>query len=372
MWTKLVRTSRRNGLGRRRVGRAATRRDRSLCFERLESREVLSVDLAAIAAHALAPYATAGQTLAVETPVPNHAVTDSSATPTLATSLNGTDTYSLDGKVTYNGSIKSVSIRSYISGTQIYNNLPTWIVIHGRNSSPSSSNLVQLEKALDARLTGDQVLVLDWSSAAASGLFGGAGENYIKPVAAWASAALTTFGLTSNELNLAGHSWGAYVAAELAELEPAGVLAPYQVNSIMALDPATDYPGGSYNPTATNEVNFARNSRISWAFYAYGGLYGSSTTAQTADESFVVKGTDHSKLVNVVADTVARNFGGQFDLDHLLAGTLSTVWVPNSYDSSGRRSSTGKFEAVLTATSNRLGVYSLKYFNGNTEVTVYS
>lgn len=56
----------------------------------------------------------------------------------------------------------------------------------------------------------------------------------------------------------------------------------------MALSPAADYPGGSYNPTAANEVNFARNSKYSWAFYASGDFYGSSTTAQTADESFVV------------------------------------------------------------------------------------
>ena len=91
-----------------------------------------------------------------------------------------------------------------------------------------------------------------------------------------------------------------------------------------------------------------------------------------ADESFVVKGTDHSNLVNVVADALAVDFGGQFELGRLLAGVASTAWVPNSYDSSGRRSSTGKFEAVLTATSDGLDVYSLKYFNGKTEVTVFS
>jgi pimeloyl-ACP methyl ester carboxylesterase len=411
-----------------------------LCFERLEPREVLSADLAAVAVHALAGYAIPGQTLAVQTTVENHGpdaslgfsveyrlskdavfssddmllgtatksglgagspatwsqvltiptsalhdkyyveilvTAGADGTPSNNTAVDSATTSilytSLSGTVTYNGSTKSVSIYSYAgTATPIFDDRPTWIVIHGRNSSPSSSNLVQLETTLDAHSPNDQVLVLDWSKAAASGLLGGAGENYIKPVAKWASGALTSYQITPDELNLAGHSWGAYVAAELAELEPVSALGPAgQVNSIMALDPATDYPGGSYNPTATNEVNFARNSGISWAFYAYGGLYGSSTTAQTADESFVVKGTDHSKLVNVVADTVARNFGGQFGLDRLLAGALSTtVWVPNSYDSSGRRSSTGKFEAVLTATSNRLGLYSLKYFNGITEVTV--
>ena len=404
----------------------------------LEPRELLSVDLAAVAVHSLAGYAVPGQTLTVQTTVTNkgsdasgsfsveyrlskdtafssddtllgtatetalgagstatwnqvltiptsalhdkyhveilvtaaadgtpgnNTAVDSATTSILYTSLSGT--------VSYNGNTKSVSIYSYTgTATPIFDDRATWIVIHGRNSSPSSSNLVQLETTLDGYSPNDQVLVLNWSTAAASGLLGGAGENYIKPVAKWASSVLTSYGITSDELNLAGHSWGAYVAAELAELEPASSLPAGQVNSIIALDPAIDYPGGSYNPTAAGEVNFARNSKFSWAFYASGGFFGSSTTAQTADESFVVKGTDHSNLVNVVANAIAVDYGGQFNLNRLLAGVASTAWVANSYDSSGRRPSTGKFEAVLTATSDGLRVSSLKYFNGTTEVTV--
>ena len=446
MWTKLIPAgwTRRSG---KRAARLAATRCTPLCFERLESREVLSVDLAAMAVALQPPatYAIPGQTLQVQTTLKNqgtntsdvysvkyylskdtsagsaddiplgtvnraaglssgaqdnwvqtvtvpstvthasyylgvvvttttdadpsnNAVASPGATPVLYTKLSGS--------ATYNGSAKSVSIYSYLgTSTPIYDDRPTWIVIHGRNSSPSSSNLVHVESTLDSSSPGThQVLVLDWSSAAYSGLLGGAGENYIKPVAAWASSVLTAYGITPDELNLAGHSWGAYVAAELAELEPASALgAAGQVNSIIAMDPAIDYPGG-YNPTASGEVNFARNSKLSWAFYAYGGFFGSSTTAATADESFVVKGTDHSNLVNVVADTIARNFGGQFGLNQLLplSGAASTYWVPNSYDSSGKRSSSGAFEAVLTATSNGLAAYSLKYYNGTSEVTLYS
>ena len=350
MWRKLVRSGRSGGSRRRHVGHAAPGRGRLLRIECLERREVLSVGLAPLAAGAFADWAMASPTPAVA----NHLLTPSSVAAASVTSLTGT--------VTYNGSVKPVSIHSYIAGTPIQSNVQTWIVIHGRNSSPDSPNLVNLEKTLAAS---DQVLVLDWSSAAASGLLGGAGENYIKPVATWASKTLTAFGLPPDDLNLAGHSWGAYVAAKLAEDE-----AGAKVHSIMALDPAIDYPGGSYNPTAPNEVNFALNSNYSWAFYAYGGLFGTPSTAQTANESFVVKGTDHSNLVNVVVNALTVDFAGQFDLSRLMGAVYSTAWVQNSYDSSGHRSSSGKFEAVITATSNGLGVYSLTYVDMTTHKEV--
>jgi len=279
----------------------------------------------------------------------------------------------LQGTVSCNSKTHTVYLRpSTGNGAMIRNDVPTWIVIHGRNSSPSSANLVQLAAALDGYSISDQVLVLDWSAAAASGLLGGAGENCIKPVATWASSTLAGYGLSPDKLNLAGHSWGAYVAAELAERQPTA-----QVNSIVALDPAIDYWGGSYNPTASGEVNFARNSRFSWAFYAYGGSLGSATTASTADESFVVKSTDHSKLVNAVANLVsiinarpaARQIDEQFVTQagelRLLVGIPHPSWIPNSYSSSGKRSATGTFEAVITATRDKLGVLSLEFYNGS-------
>lgn len=297
----------------------------------------------------------------------NNTAADSTATEVLSTSLTGS--------VSYAGIAKTVSIRSAAGATTpIYDDVPTWIVIHGRNSSPTSSNLVALAQSIDGYRTGDQVLVLDWSNAAASGLLGGSGENYIKPVATWAASVLTTYGLDGGEINLAGHSWGAYVAAELAERVPGAA-----VDSIIALDPAADYPGGSYNPTATGEVDFARNSNYSWSFYANGGSFGTATTARTADEAIVVNGSDHSKLVNVFASLVSYSYaastasaaqvGSAFQLDRLLNATPSSLWVANQYDSAGRRSSVGPFEAVVTASSDGLRAAALKYFTGTTEVS---
>jgi pimeloyl-ACP methyl ester carboxylesterase len=250
---------------------------------------------------------------------------------------------SITGTVNYGRSTKSVAIRPYQGGgTPIFDDRLTWVVIHGRNSSPSVSYLVGLSAAIDGYSASDQVLVLDWSAAAASGLIGGSGENYIIPVGTWMADKLSTYGLTPDELHLVGHSWGAYVAAETAErVPPTGGVS--QVNSIVALDPAIDYPGGSYNPTSSGQVNFARNSQISWAFYANGGGWGSATIAATADESIVVKGSDHTKLVNVFTDVVRMNYDGRqnsgntslivgnLQLQRLLSPALNTAWVLNSY-----------------------------------------
>jgi pimeloyl-ACP methyl ester carboxylesterase len=125
------------------------------------------------------------------------------------------------------------------------------------------------------------------------------------------AGALSSYGLTPDELHFVGHSWGAFVAAEAAERVPAPLGSTPKVNSIVALDPATDYPGGSYNPTSAGEVDFARNSAISWAFYATGGLYGSAAAAATAHEAIVLTGSDHTNLVNVFTDIVRMNYDGR-------------------------------------------------------------
>ena len=280
---------------------------------------------------------------------------------------------SLTGTVTYGGSAKSVAIRPYQGGgTPIFDDRPTWIVIHGRNSSPGVSYLAGLSAAIDGYSASDQVLVLDWSAAAASGWIGGAGENYIIPVGTWMAGKLSSYGLTPDELNLVGHSWGAYVAAETAERMPAAVGATPQVNSMVALDPATDYPGGSYNPLSAGQVNFARNSAISWAFYANGGSYGTATTAATADEAIVVKGSDHTKLVNVFTDVVRMSYDGRqnsgntaqivanLKLQRLLAPALNTTWALNRFTSSGSKAS-GPFESVIDAAPGGTSLKTFRY-----------
>ncbi len=275
---------------------------------------------------------------------------------------------SLTGNVTAGSSTKSVTIRPLIGSAELYNDRPTWIVAHGRNGSPTTSvGVAQIAAAIEAEYANDQVLVLDWSAAAASGFFGGSGENFIKPVAAWAATALVEYGITPDEINFVGHSWGAYIGAELGERLT-------EINSIMALDPAIDFPGGSYNPEATvsgvAEVDFARNSRYSWAFYeSANDGYGSAKTSATADESFVVRNADHSKLVQVVADVISRDqttslLAAQFDLQRLLSGGANPIWTVNQFNISGVRAAGQPYEAVLYAAPGGVTVQSLTYFDG--------
>lgn len=291
------------------------------------------------------------------------------------------DAAALRGQVSYQGRTRNVSIVPRQGGlTPIRDDVVTWVVIHGRNSSPQAASLSALATSLDVVQPDDQVLWLDWSDAAASGSLGGAGENYIKPVATWAAAALRDYGFTSSQLNLVGHSWGAYVAAELAERFPSPTSAVGQVHTIVAIDPAADYPGGSYNPLAKGEVAFARNSEYSWAFYATGGSFGSPKTASTADESFVITGSDHSKAVNVVASVISdataaspgsNSLGGQLSLQRLLVTqTFPSTWRADRYDSRGRRVTAGSFEGVIATTSRGTMAFSLRYWTASGEKTV--
>lgn len=292
----------------------------------------------------------------------NNAVADASTIQLLSTRLSGT--------ASYNGDARSIWIEHRVAGQAIRTDVNTWIVVHGRNSSPSSSGIAGLAAAIDAQRpdSTDQVLVLNWAAAAESGWIGGNGENYIVPVASWAASILSSYGFTTSQLNFAGHSWGAYVSAETAERITGGV------NSIIALDPATNYPGGSYNPEASGEVNFARNSLYSWAFFeSWGDPYGSESTSATADEAFVVRGSSHSGVVNCLANLLTKPstnaVARHFQLSRLLTRSAGP-WSFNRYDSSGNRSNGSPFEATFWAASGGNAFSSLKYFDGTREVTL--
>ena len=104
-------------------------------------------------------------------------------------------------------------------------------------------------------------------------------------------------GFVGSQLNLVGHSWGSYVADELAK----GMSG---VNTIVALDPAENGLG-SWNPEDPGEIDFNRDSMFSWAFYSRdggpfgGGVAGNEETPITADEAFVVRNTDHGPIVSL-------------------------------------------------------------------------
>ena len=81
-----------------------------------------------------------------------------------------------------------------------------------------------------------------------------------------------------HQLNLVGHSFGAYIAAEIAERYPG------KVNSIVALDPAANAVPSVYDPVWNDNVHFSRDARWSWAFYA--SDLGNETVPTRSSEAF--------------------------------------------------------------------------------------
>ena len=214
----------------------------------------------------------------------------------------------------------------------INTNQRTWIVTHGWNSSRMEGNIFAVASALSQARPGDQVLTLDWSAAADTGILNPfSAEDSIVPVAQWAASALVRYGLSGTNINLVGHSFGSYVSDEIAQRLPGGV------NTIVTLDPAADVLGG-YDPDSNDEVNFARDSFFSWSFHS-STLAGNEYTPTTADESFVVNSDAllpqdaHGNVVFMFAYMLLHptDIVSQFFLLTDLLQGKSGPWLPNQY-----------------------------------------
>ena len=258
----------------------------------------------------------------------------------------------------------------------------TWLVVHGRNSSPADFG--SLARAVAAARPGDQVLTLDWSEAARSPLLDPArGERFIVPVASWAAAALANDGFAGTRLNLVGHSWGAYVSDELAERIPFSSGPATGVNGIVALDPAANVPiiAPQYNPEAPGQIDFAAHSQFSWAFHAAeatsGILLGSILTPATADESFVLTGVDHNTVIDAFQDLIERPtaISTRFPLSNVVHHDPYPFWIKNEFGPFGGWTSPlsglRSFEAVLGTEPDPTGhlrkwVDSVMFFNNAT------
>ncbi len=257
----------------------------------------------------------------------------------------------LTGSIVDSGTVYPLKImpRSDNVGTLIDPDRTTWLVIHGRLGAAAQPIYQDLATAIDGYSPDDQVLLLDWETAA-TGLWDG--ESRIEPVGRWAAAALDDYGFAVGSVNLLGYSWGAYVADELAEelVSRQG----QRVNSILLLDPATDVPFNGYYPNNTATVNFAAHSEFSWAFHS-GGFEGSATSPKTAHEAFVLENSDHYVIRNQFIRLLDTNHAGQFQnpwfsLERLLNhGTPSGPWLANAIDASGDLvpSATGGYEALI-------------------------
>lgn len=257
----------------------------------------------------------------------------------------------LTGSIVDGGTVYPLKVtpRNEYLGTSIDPGRTTWLVIHGRSGAAAQQIYQDIAAAVDGYSSDDQVLLLDWETAA-TGFWDG--ESRIEPVGRWAAAALDDYGFGAGTLNLLGYSWGTYVADELAE-----VLLSRQsqgVNSILLLDPATDIPFNAYNPNNTATVNFAAHSEFSWAFHS-GGFEGSATSPKTAHEAFVLQDSDHYEIRNQFVRLLDTNHGSLlqnpwFSLERLVNhGMPPAPWLPNAIDASGNLipSASGGYEAVI-------------------------
>ena len=213
----------------------------------------------------------------------------------------------------------------------------TWIIVHGWNSSRAADNISNLVQAVASHRPGDQVLTLDWSSAAITGAGACRASIAIEPVAEWASDALQDYQFPNGNLNFIGHSYGSYVSAETAERITGGV------DTIVGLDPAAHFAPCAYNPNS--EVDFRSVSQFSWAFHT--STCGSEFTPTTAHECFVIPHdhilfcpippslSEHSHAIDVFISMLMNSGGGVSQLFQLsrLSSHTPGPWCPDRYTS---------------------------------------
>jgi pimeloyl-ACP methyl ester carboxylesterase len=284
----------------------------------------------------------------------------------MGNSVTGSLAYDWGGNRPIEGTIDA-TLQRFDSGAAIDPNVRTWLIIHGRNGSfdPANTNdetnenrMLQLAEAVDAATGVDQVLTLDWRDGAEAFFnevletYDFSGEGWLETVGKWASAMLDNMGFSTSVLNVIGHSWGGVITGELAGAFPGGV------NRAVAIDPAEDAPPPIGKLYSTENVVFGgANSGYSWSFYSRDGgslgiTAGSDVSPETADEAFVVTGSEHSRVVDLFRLMISDPTGPVsrfFSLERLLAGT-SGPWVRDVYESDATTDPDGLYEAVVSST----------------------
>ncbi|MEP0820563.1 DUF4214 domain-containing protein [Trichocoleus desertorum GB2-A4] len=223
-------------------------------------------------------------------------------------------------------------------------NKPTWLVIHGWDGQANDfRELAGAIEEYDGHSGGGdyQVLTVDWDAARTGKAALNAAATWIDTVAEVAVNTIRSWGISASNINLVGHSLGAYVSYEISERLGG-------INNLVALNPATTTFGGYDH----SQVSFSRYSNWSWAFWNNNAT-DSGNASLTADESFVLdlpfananEGHGGAKILwtNMLKDkngSVSQYFG--------LEDMKASAYKPWGNKSSG-------WEARIRAEDNRAG-----------------
>lgn len=238
--------------------------------------------------------------------VTGNASVDISWEPTIPDSAT---TISNSATVTKGSESYPITIQRFDGSSDIQNR-PTWLVIHGFGHDPGNVADQGLPQSIDGYQQNDQVLMVDWSEITKDN------GKWIPDVAGWipnvaevVKNKLNEWGISKDNINIVGQSFGSYVGWEIANRLGG-------VNKFVALDPASDLAG--YSPAG----KFEDVSEWSWAFKS--SLLGNDYVAKTADESFAINltGTNdqHNDVMGFFASLINKEFptfGKLFSLDRM-------------------------------------------------------
>ena len=305
-----------------------------------------------------------------------------------ATEITQRPTYGLDftdvitGGVSYGGASTTRTVGfQEIEGEGIAPTSQTWVIVHGFSSSSEGENIQLLaESVREHAKANDRVLLLDWREAAINqqrfGYDPYTAMTWGTSVAEYAVKTLINeYGLSAddakNQLNLVGHSLGAYVASEIGRVYRDGLsddtgagLATFIGNgtgarTLTALDPASglflnditvdgeDGVGTPFDVDGSRDgiqrpEDFRDVARFSRAFNGSRSIAGNEAAAATAHEAILVflEGTNlldqHSRVVQAFANIdnqsgrISKNLGIE-----AYASTSGTLPLENWEDIDG-------------------------------------
>ena len=252
-------------------------------------------------------------------------------------------TISNSATVTKGSESYPITIQRFDGSSDIQNR-PTWLVIHGFGHDPGNVGDQGLPQAIDGYQQNDQVLMVDWSEITKDhGKWFPDVAGWIPNVAEAAKNKLNEWGISKDNINIVGQSFGSYVGWEIANRLGG-------INKFVALDPA-QYLGGYSLP---DNRKFKDVSKWSWAFKS--SNLGDDNAAKTADESFAVNltGTNdqHNDVMGFFATLIEKefpnDFGKLFSLDRMNGNDKpwsidneNTWFNPDNYEAelSGNKSS---------------------------------